>query len=214
MMNERRAWWFLGFLILLPIGCGGGSGSSGFDARALEEQAIARALREQSCIRLQATGQVICPLGAQSPANATGEVVVRAPMGAALTCVQGAADCSLVFVLDVGPLASGYSVGIAVRRPDQVRPWHVVLEPRMLVAAGQVELEAEISASEVLSEGGPVPLQVAVLLFAGPPPAVPERVGALAETGAEIVFVGAPLLPAPAGFVSESSDGSDRGSGR
>lgn len=67
MCNGKLSLLIFGVLVLLLAGCAGGSGSSGFDIRALENERIEQALDEQRCVDVD--GLQICPSaeGAMEP---------------------------------------------------------------------------------------------------------------------------------------------------
>ncbi|MCX8073564.1 MAG: hypothetical protein N3C12_14130 [Candidatus Binatia bacterium] len=183
-------------------GCGGGSGSSGFDLRAREEQAIAAALQERRCVVLAATGQQVCPLENETPANATsGDDVLFTPAGVALRCALTRERCVLQFVLQVGALRGeeAFISMVAVRAAQEGAPWHL-LDPGRALAEGQlVDYALDVPKQDLGLSAGVETVQLAVLLFSERPSSLPEVVATLSDTGAHSFFVTGALPVATAG---------------
>ncbi len=175
----------------LGLGCGGGSGSSGFDLQALEKAAITTALSEQRCVSLVDTGQVICPLAAEVPAGPATEVFVRAASDISLQCLADGRGCVLRMALEVeGTPQSTAATGVVAIRPvggaDQ---WRLLAPNQGLLAGQVVEVALPVPETEVRPRDGAFELEVAVLFFADRPMPVPSAVKALLATGAQRIFV-------------------------
>jgi hypothetical protein len=208
--GKRTSTWVL--LLLLCAGCGG-SGSSGFDVTS-EDAAIARALEGNRCV---ASGDLtICANGASptvpSPTGQPRIEIGIAPDGV-VDCVRASdeATCSAAVPIATHQVAPGAEIRVATRGPGAASDWLVgsALEPLpQLSAAVTIDLGAGAAGTPL------APLQIAVLVFAGPTPDVPARVPALASTAADFAFVSAPLTarpssagtadPAAAGAVGDS----------
>lgn len=176
---------------VLWVGCGGGSGSSGFDLRAQEETAITTVLNERRCVALPETAQVICPLGTEVPASPATDVVVRTVSGLSLSCARGGSGCTLRMTLEVEGLGDGMPATsvVAVRRAGRAEPWRLLAPDQRLGAGEAVDVTLALPEAEVRAPDGALELEVALLLFGEPPAPLPNPVETLAATGARAIFV-------------------------
>lgn len=182
---------FLIFASAFGLGCGGGSGSSGFDLRALEDEAIATALREQRCVSLGGNASLICPLAVELPASPGSDVVVSAPSGVSLECARDGSACELRMTLEAAWTREGEVTTsvVAVRRAGQGEPWQV-LAPGQALSPGQgVDVVLGLSGPMVRTPDRALEIEVAVLLFVGRPAPVLGTVQILNATGAQRIFV-------------------------
>ncbi len=182
-------------LILAAIwaaACGGGSGSSGFDARApLEAAALQLVRQEQRCVVVEETGLTLCPL-ASVPSMAAPVDLQEAGRGV-LDCglIEGEhCSFSLGFTL-ADPAVSAAQVRLAVRSGGDAALWYVGRETPIALGAGQYLASLELPRAAVAERGGF--LDVALLVFPHAPPTFPQGTALLSETGARLAFVAQPI---------------------
>jgi hypothetical protein len=192
-MEARRYVWLLAIL-LGAAACAGGSGSSGFDSAPNESAAITLALQEQRCV--DSPTLTVCPTNVAPPADVhrphpPGEIDVSVNQSGAVACAQVTADAACTFTL---PFSSdgfppGSTFRVAVRSVDPPSPWAFTAPPVPSGAPDTPGLEVPVA---VVPQAGPAAntrVQVAVLVFAEPPNALPATVQELGDTGADFAYV-------------------------
>ena len=176
MKTIARSTWSV--ILLLALGCGGGSGSSGFDALGpAERAAIERAVSQGECTAVQGQELLVCPLTTMATPE-VGPVQVTLPSDHAtvLDCGTDAArQCSLSLSFSFLPSGSPWFVGDAA--PLRVGPQQYL---------GRVRLPAEAAAAASQ-------VQVALIAFSEPPPEDPSQVRLLSEIGVRYAFVAQPV---------------------
>jgi len=198
---------------LLLTACGGGSGSSGFDAGlAAENAAIQRTLAAQQCEMHE--GLTICPAhegpggipvtpgmpASATPTPATPAVDTLVDRQTPIACVRAdAQSCqfTLTFVPQGFPATTTFRVAVRNVGPNSV--WRITPEAMPInapnPAGGLVTtVDAAAGAAEAAQPGR---VQLAVLVFLTPPAALPDTVSELVDSGADFAFVTGelPLLP-------------------
>jgi len=191
-MQTRRYVWLLTLLLGLAA-CSGGSGSSGFDAAPSENAAITLALQEQRCV--DSPTLTVCPTNVTSTqGNPHQPVEVRTSIDqqASLACASTALGVPCNFTVPFSPegFPPDTTFRVAVRRTDPLGPWVLAAPPLPDGAPDAAGLEVPValpSSTDAPAAGAHV--QVAVLVFAEPPQALPTTVPELSDTGADSAFV-------------------------
>jgi len=188
---------------LLVAGCGG-SGSSGFDPSFLEGLAIQQALDEGRCVAYRELE--VCPSGAAVPGAPGGfpgapdvRIDVQVERADVADCAGGGdagARCAFAVVVATDGLPPGAEVRLAARLlPDGAWQLGAPLAVPSADGSGAALLPATLEVRP--TDGAVDAVQLAVLVFASPPGALPAEVDELASTGASWAFVVPALEPAP-----------------
>ncbi len=177
-------------MALVVAGCGGGSGSSGFDAAFSENGAIMQALAESHCVAH--AGLSICPADVATPPGAPGAVETGLDQAGSVACApstDGACSFSLPFM----PLGfpSNAAFRVVSRSVGPLRPWRMGALPMPNGPPDSGDLEVPVNFP---AAGGdrPAPLhvQIAVLVYLKPLPSnVPSMADGLASFDADFAFV-------------------------
>lgn len=192
MKTIARSTWSV--ILLLALGCGGGSGSSGFDALGpAERAAIERAVSQGECTAVQGQELLVCPLTTMATPE-VGPVQVTLPSDHAtvLDCGTDAArQCSLSLSFSFGGVAAEVgNLRVAARFLPSGSPWFVGdaaplrVGPQQYLGRVRLPAEAAAAASQV---------QVALIAFSEPPPEDPSQVRLLSEIGVRYAFVAQPV---------------------
>lgn len=190
-------------LVVFALGGCGGSGSSGFDAKLAEEQAIASALDTKRCVSPQGSPALVCPLseGEVRPDTVTSPVLL-APNGLSLVCDPGSTTCGLHVTLEVPQPSGSETLVVAIRSGSGANPWRIVGPPRSVSGMPMLRFAVDVPVEELDRAGpGEGVAQVAVLVFAHPVGTLPTMVERLTATGAQFVLV-APPTRASGGWVA------------
>lgn len=205
-MHARRTVWLMAMLLGVAACAGGGaggSGSSGFDSAPNESAAITLALKEQRCV--DSPMLIICPTNVPPPTNVhppqqPGQVDVNVDQSRAVACVQPTADAACTFTLPFSSAGfpDGTTFRVAVRNVEPPGPWVLSAPPQPTGAPGTPGFEVPVVVGAANGAPTVVPhVQLAVLVFAEPPPTLPASVDALGNTGADFAYVTAELTLQP-----------------
>jgi hypothetical protein len=187
--------WTIGF-----VGCGGGSGSSGFDAIASENAAIETALATGRCVRSGQVNLLVCPLAPDLPENAAGGPVVRSPEGVTLDCAPATGVCTGEVQLEFAEAGSGTVGVLGLRKVGSDGPWQILGPIGAAATPAPVSVGFTVSALDAGGALAPGDLvQVAVLLFRQPVTGLPRTTPTLSATGAYAAFVAAPTQASASG---------------
>lgn len=186
--------WTCSWIALVVVGCGGGSGSSGFDALAgAESAAIERALGGEQCVPVEGRTLIVCPLSTMAvPEAVPVQVALLDGESSRLDCgIVAESDCSISLSFSfAGTGAEADNIRLALRSFSAVSAWFVGEAAPVPIGMGQYLGSVRLPAAVL---GGVSEVQLAVLVFEEAPPAFPGGLHLLSQAGARYAFVAQPM---------------------
>ena len=187
-MHARRSICWLAMLAalcsLVLTSCGGGSGSSGFDALS-ENAAIDKALQDGECVTHAAL--TVCPADVHAPKGAAGTIQTGLDQSDTVRCAAIAGDgcdATLPFVPQGFPETAVFRV--AVRTVDPLGKWRIGGLTVSNSAPTRPDFNVPLALPQApLSEH----VQIAVLVFLHAPADGSSEVDNLADSGADFAYV-------------------------